>query len=212
MLKARKIAAVAAGAVLAITLAACSSSEESDPSGKPSQASSDAPSKESDGAGQTAFTPRDVADPGDDLLGNIRLGKLFAGALLKSSWKFPTSYEAASGDTARAYTKDEQFRITIQAGPGDQSRAAAAMASAQRQAEAKDQKASLHTVSVKGREFAVLVQDTPEAAILTYAHAPEGDTKFYIVQLAAAMNLADVPQEQLDAFQQTLGSLDFERG
>ncbi|MFC5677708.1 hypothetical protein [Aeromicrobium endophyticum] len=40
------------------------------------------------------------------------------------------------------------------------------MANAQRQAKAKGQKTSLHTVSVKGRKFAVLVQDTPVAAIL----------------------------------------------
>jgi hypothetical protein len=210
MFKARTFIAAAAGAVLTVTLGACSSSEEPDPSGtSSSQAPSDAPSEEA--AGQTAFTPQDVADPGEDLLGRIRLGKLFASALLKSSWKFPKSYETDTGETGRAYSKDEHFRITIQAGPGDQSAAADAMAGAQRQAEAKGQKASLHTVDVKNREFAVLVQDTPEAGIITYAHAPEGDLAFYIVQLATDMNLADVPQEQFDAFLQTLGSLEFER-
>jgi hypothetical protein len=198
------------GTILVVTLGGCSPSDRSDPSGtSSSQAPSDSASKE---AGETSFIPQDVADPGEDQLGNIRLGKLFAGALLKSSWKFPTSFEPEPGDTARAYSKDKHFRMTIQAGTGDQSQAAAAMASAQQQAEAKGQKTSLHTVSIKDREFAALVQDTPEAAILTYAHAPEGDTKFYIVQLAADMNLADVPQEQLDAFEQTLGSLEFERG
>lgn len=198
MHKARTIVAVTAGAILSITLAACSSSEGSDSSTTSSS--------------QKTFTPQDASDPGEDQLGNIRVGKLFAGALLKASWKFPTSYEQATGDTTRAYSDDEHFRISIQAGPGDQARAASAMENAQRQAKAKGQKTSLHTVSVKGREFAVLVQNTPEAAILTYAHAPDGDSKFYIVQLAADTDLADVPKKQLDAFQQTLGSLEFERG
>jgi hypothetical protein len=212
MFKARRTIAVAAGAVLMVTLGACSSGEESDDSGtSSSQAPTDAPSEEAGAGDETAFTPQDVADPGEDLLGRIRLGKLFASALLKSSWKFPKSYETDTGETGRAYSKDEHFRITVQAGPGDQAAAADAMAGAQRQAEAKGQKASLHTVDVKDREFAVLVQDTPEAGIITYAHAPEGDSAFYIVQLATDMNLADVPQQELDAFLQTLGSLEFEK-
>lgn len=44
-------------------------------------------------------TPQDVADPGDDLLGRIRLGKVLAGTLLKPSWKFPSSYEPAFQQT-----------------------------------------------------------------------------------------------------------------
>jgi hypothetical protein len=212
MYTARRTIAGTAGAILMVILGACSSSEESDRSdASSSQTPSDGPSKESGAAGQPAFTPQDVADPGEDLLGIVRRGKLFAGALFKSSWKFPTSYEPAVGDPARAYTKDKHFRITIQAGSGDQAKAAAALAGAQRQAEAGGQKTSLGAVSVKGREFAALVQDTPEAGILTYSHAPEGDSKFYIVQLATDMSLSDVPQEQFDAFLQTLGSLSFER-
>ncbi|MET1037521.1 MAG: hypothetical protein ABW075_04555 [Aeromicrobium sp.] len=202
MVKARRIVAGAVAAILTVALSACSSGGESDPSDPTSSASSS----------EGAFTPQDVADPGDDQLGNVRVGKLFAGALLQSSWKFPTSYESDVGETARAYTADEHFRITIQSGPGDQEQAAAAMASGQRQADAKGQETSLHTVSVKGREFAVLVQDTPEVGILTYAHAPEGDVNFYIIQLATDTSLADVPQEQLDGFLQTLGSLEFARG
>jgi hypothetical protein len=201
MNNARRAVAATVGAILLITLGACSSSETP----------SEGPSKQSGDVGQAVFIPKDVADPGEDQLGRIRLGKQFASALLTSSWKFPTSYEPVSGDNGRAYTKDEHFRISIQAGTGDQERAAAAMANAQRQAEAKGQKTSLHTVTVKGREFAALVQDTPDAAILTYAHAPDGDSAFYIVQLATDMNLADVPQEQTEAFEQTLGSLSFER-
>jgi hypothetical protein len=204
MFKARRTIAGAAGAILTVTLGACSSSEESDASGtSTSQTPSDAPS--------TAFTPQDVPDPGEDLLSNIRLGKKFSGSLVKASWKFPTSYESDNLETEKAYTADDHYRISIQPGSGDQAAAAAAMENAQRQAEAKGQKTSLNTVTVKGRQFAVLVQDTPEAGILTYAHAPEGDTKFYIIQLASDMSLADIPQEQLDAFQQTLGSLEFER-
>lgn len=212
MFKARRTIAGAAAAILTVTLGACSSGEDSDSSGKSSgKAASDAPSKEAGAAGQTAFTPQDVADPGEDLLGRIRLGKLFGGALLMSSWKFPKSYEPAEGENARAYSTDEHFRISIQVVPGDQDQAAAAMEDGKRQAEEKGQKASFHTVTVKGREFAVLVQDTPEAGILTYAHAPEGDSTFYIVQFAADTSLADVPQEQFDAFLQTVGSLEFEQ-
>ncbi|MRJ77926.1 hypothetical protein GEV29_15390 [Aeromicrobium sp. SMF47] len=40
-----------------------------------------------------------MADPGDDLLGRIRLGKVLAGTLLKPSWKFPSSYEPAFQQT-----------------------------------------------------------------------------------------------------------------
>ncbi|QGG40992.1 hypothetical protein [Aeromicrobium yanjiei] len=47
----------------------------------------------------TTFTPQDVADPGDDLLGRIRLRKVFAGTLLEPSWKFPSSYEPAAEQT-----------------------------------------------------------------------------------------------------------------
>ena len=202
MLKARSTIATVAAAVLMLTLGACSSDGESDASGSSSKATA--------AAEKAAFTPQDVADPGEDLLGRVRVGKLFPGAVLKSSWKFPASYERDGLETTKAYTADEHFRISIQAGTGDQAAAAAAMTSAQSQAEAKGQETSLHTVTVKGREFAVLVQDTPEAGILTYAHAPEGDEKFYIVQLATTMKLADVPQDQLDAFVQTLGSLEFE--
>jgi hypothetical protein len=210
---ARNVVYGVVGAVLVLTLGACSSSKDSDPRDASSrQAPSGAVSEGSRAAAQTAFTPRDVAEPGEEQLGNIRLGKVFAGAVLKSSWKFPTSYEPVSGDNGRAYSKDKHFRISIEAGTGDQTRAAAALASAQRQADAKGQKTSLHTVTIKGREFAALVQDTPAAAILTYAHAPAGDSTFYIVQLATDRNLADVPKDQLAAFEQTLGSLEFERG
>jgi hypothetical protein len=201
MITARSITAGAAAAILMLALGACSSSEESDASSSSSKERA---------SGETAFTPQDVADPGEELLGRIRVGKLFAGALLKSSWKFPTSYERDGLETTKAYTADDHFRISIQVGSGDQAAAAAAMEDGQRQAEAKGQKTSVDTVSVKGREFAVLVQDAPKIGILTYAHAPEGDEKFYIVQLATDMNLADVPQDQLDAFVQTLGSLEFE--
>jgi hypothetical protein len=197
MFKARSIIAGAAAAVLAVTLGACSSGEDSDSSGTSSS--------------QTSFTPKDEADPGDDLLGRIRLGMKFAGTPLKASWKFPTSYEPAAGDNTRAYTADDHYRITIQAGPGDQDRAAAAMANAQSQAEAKGQQTSLDTVSVKAREFAVLVQDTPDGGIITYAHSPDGGPKFYIIQFATDIPLADVPQKQLDGFLQTLGSLEFEQ-
>jgi len=211
MLKARRTIAGAAAAILTTTLGACGSGEDSAPTdASSSQEPSDAPSKEGASAGAPAFTPQDVADPGEDQLDRIRRGKVFAGSALKSSWKYPTSYESDNFETEKAYTTDDHYRISIQVGSGDQAAAAAAMENAQRQADAKGQKTSLDTVTVKGREFAVLVQDTPDAGILTYAHAPEGDGKFYIIQFATDMTLADVPQEQLDAFQQTLGSLEFE--
>ncbi|TGN32984.1 hypothetical protein [Aeromicrobium chenweiae] len=57
------------------------------------------PSKAGAG-GQAVFTPHDVADPGDDQLGRIRLGKVFGASLLMSSWKFPTSYHAPEGAQA----------------------------------------------------------------------------------------------------------------
>lgn len=203
----RRTIAGAAGVILMVALGACASSEESDPS---AGSSSQSPSDEAGSADETTFTPQTVVDPGEDLLSNIRLGKKFSGTLIKASWKYPTSYEADNFETEKAYTADEHFRISIQPGSGDQAAAAAALENAQSQADAKGQKTSLHTVSVKDREFAVLVQDTPEAGIITYSHAPEGAGTFYIIQFATDMKLADVPQEQLDSFQQTLASLEFE--
>jgi hypothetical protein len=65
-------------------------------------------------------------------------------------------------------------------------------------------------VTVAGREYAVLVQDTPKVGILTYAHAPQGSQQFFVAQFASDVPLAAVPKEQLDGFLQTVGSMEFE--
>jgi hypothetical protein len=200
-------------ALLTATLGACSSDDESPgAAGSAQQEPSDTRSSEgsSERTAQTGFEPADLPDPGEDLLDPERLGAQFTGATLEASWKFPASFKPDPGQTTKAYSEDKHLRITVGSGPGDQPKAAAAMEDAQRQAQAKGQSATLDTVTVASREFAVLVQDTPQAGIVTYAHAPEEGQEFYIVQLATDLNLADVPEEQFDAFLQTVGSLEFE--
>lgn len=164
----------------------------------------------SDGPFTTAFQPKDVPDPGDDLLDRIRKSAVFSGAMLKASWKFPESFESEPLATTKAYSKDKRFRITMGLGQGDQAKAEAALEDARRQAVTKGQKATFSTVTVAGREYAVLVQDTPEVGILTYAHAPKGSQQFFVAQFASDVPLADVPKEQLDGFLQTVGSMEFE--
>jgi hypothetical protein len=210
----RQVSVGIAVAMLTATLGACSSADESPgATGSARQEPSETRSSERSPEGTTAkteFEPADLPDPGEDLLDPVRSGAQFTGATLEASWRFPASFEPDPGETTRAYSEDKHLRITVGSGPGDQTKAAAAMKDAQRQASAKGQTATLDTVTVASREFAVLVQDTPEVGIITYAHAPEEGQEFYIVQLASDLNLADVPEEQFDAFLQTVGSLEFE--
>lgn len=212
MFHVRRSAVAMASVMLAVALGGCSSDDKPSGAGtSSSQEPSETPSADTGAAGRTAYVPEDVPNPGEDQLGGLRLGARFKGATLESTWKFPKTFEPDAGQTTKAYTDDDHYRISIESGPGDQAQAAAAAVNAQRQAEAKGQKTDLATVTVAGREYAVLVQDTPRAGIVTYATAPEGGQEFYLVELASDLALADVPQEIFDAFVQTVGSLRFDQ-
>ena len=210
MFHVRRSAVVVASMMLAVPLGGCSSDAEPSGAGTASrQEPPETPSAAS--AERTAYVAEDVANPGEDLLGGLRQGARFTGATLEATWKFPTAFEPDAGQTTKAYTDDEHYRISIESGPGDQAKAAAATLNAQEQAQAKGQKTAVDTVKVAGKTFEVLVQDTPEVGIVTYAHAPSGGQEFYLVQFASDVALADVPQEIFDGFVQTVGSLRFDQ-
>lgn len=147
------------------------------------------------------------ADPGEDLLGSEQQSVVIEGTDLEATWRLPADYEPENDQKAVLDTEDAQYVVIIGAKPGISQKRAAAI-------EMKGDGGKLRTaqeqVTVDGRRFTLVRQDSAELSGWIYLHQPPKEKDTWAVLFYAAQPAADVPQERLDEALQIVGSFDLE--
>lgn len=157
--------------------------------------------------GVTGTASVDPASPGDDLLGGREQSVVIERTDLEATWRLPADYEPENDQKAVLDTEDAQYVVIIGAKPGISEKRAATI-------ETKGEGGKLRTareqVTVDGRRFTLVRQDSEDLSAWIYLHQPPKEKDTWAVLFYAAQPAADVPQERLDEALQIVGSFDLE--
>ena len=198
----RRLATATAGLALLGALGACGSGSD-EPSGSGGASASSEPSESpSTGESGDSGAAEGLADPGDDLLDDIKRGAVFQGTDQRLTWSFPESYESETQQQAQSSDGEKSYEITI---------GFKANTTAQAEGESVTEGmegATVEEVEVRDQPFVTTAADTEEGSLRTFFWTPEGATTTYAVLFyAIGSTVADTPAERLDEVYQTVGSL-----